>query len=669
MAELDTLRRGHVPAPPVEELFGGFGGDPYLDVVPKDYDENLAYRADTLAAAEDDEGFQTYLWERCQEDILFWINSFVWLIEPRTGGILPFITYPFQDRCILELKASMGHHDVVLVKSRDMGGTWMVITAFTHEWQFFEHMEFGLSSRVENDVDTVGDCSTLLPKADFMLARQPAWLAGGSKSWERKQLFLRNATTKSLFKGYATGPHVQRGARRRGILYDEYAAVAPDVAAATLATTQHIGTRIWCSTPMGPSGAFADVAHDTRIRRIDLDWSEHPQKNPGLYTTNKGMLQLLDPNPDFEVVDFRVPDYQSTDGTVKDWPSGQRGFPPDYKFVLDDKRRSPYYDGECLRTPIPQQIAQELDRDFLRSGAQFFDQSVLDKAGLACRPPEFIGEFLYDHEAGSLPVDAEGKKTDPRTPIPNGHLRLWANIKEPYAGTAPRDITSGTIPEDGEYVLGVDVSFGTGASNSVISIVDALTGEQIGEYASPSMPPQELAPLVRALGMWLNEAFVIWDAIGPGGIFRDALLKLGYARFHRRTADATLKKKVSDNPGFYGNRDAKLTTLGMFQLGIADKSLTTYSQLMLNEAGEYIHTATGSVEHSGVSGNTDPSGARDGHGDRVMALAMAWYACPRASAVAPKAKQVAQPGSLAHWREEVALEASREGQWPLRIRS
>ena len=668
MQEADLTIRGHVPAPPVEEIFVDHKtlGYPYLDLVPKDLGQNLEFRKSILLAAAKNPDLQGALKEKCRGDLLFWVNTFVWIIEPRTREVRPFITYPFQDKALLAIQESLGHHDLVIVKSRDQGGTWMVMAVFTYEWQFFDHSEFQLTSRIESDVDTRGDYSSLLPKADFILENQPTWLAPSPEDYSRKENNLQNHTNASMFRGYATTPQSGRGARRRGTLYDEFAMVEPSVGTATLATSQAVGTRIWCSTPYGPTGAFASKAHDKNVKRIDLDWSEHPEKNPGLYTSVDGFLQVLDPNVDFEVYDCRVSNYKTKDGHIVDWPSGQRGSPPGYKFILDGTRRSPYFDYECRRMGNPQHVAQEMNRDFLRSGAQFFNQAVLDNIRPRCRAPEYIGEFTYDIDSGSLKIDKEGKRVGPLDAEgdehPNGNLRLWSNLREPYADAAesdrrdlsvePRDITSGTVEPDAEYVVGADIAVGSGASCSAIAILDCHTGEQVGEYANPHIAPHEFAPLVKAIATWLNDALVIWDSGGStGAMFRKAFLPLGYTNYWMRRAEDKLSKTVSDTPGWFGKGERKAEMLDGLGTGWANTTLRTYSDRVLNEAAEYVWH-NGAPEHSSVPGTKDPTEAGAQHGDRVIALGLAWFAAPDISITAEKPRPKIMPGSLAYRRQE-----------------
>ena len=652
------LPGGHGPGDSGSGLVATYRTGPYYpDLVPKDIDANIEFRKDITARAVTDLSYRAGIYDMCKNDLLFWVNTFVWVFEPRTAQVLPFITYECQDRVFFEVAESIGHHDLCIVKSRDMGGTWIVLTAFAHRWQFFGMSEFQLVSRVEDDVDTSEDMTTLMPKIDFIMDKQPGWLAPPRNRRQRQNLILRHKDNRSLFRGYATTGDVGRSGRRLGCLFDEFAAVRPGDGERALAATQYIGPRIWISTPQGPSGAFAKLAQSPTVRRIDLDWTEHPQKNPGLYTSKGNKLKVLEEDEaGFSIVDFRVPDYQARDGTVLPWPEGQRGYPPEYKFIFGEDGngliRSPYFDYECRRTPIPRQIAQELNRDFLGSGAQFFDAVVLERLRPACRPAEFIGEFVYDPETGDLLTDKKGKVIEPRDARGNGCLHLWANLDEPYRDrrSAPaRDIAAGPVPPEADYILGVDVSAGTGTSNSVIAILDRQTGEQVGQFASPHVPAHKLAPLARALGLWLNEAYIIWDGAGVGATFGNTLIDLGYTNFYRKTSD-DLIKKVSNKPGWFGKGETKTALLYAMELGLAQKGLTTYCEEVLSEAAEYLWTE-GSVEHSSVPGNKDPTNARKSHGDRVMALAIAWDVMPVGKEVAQEKPKIALPGSLAYRRE------------------
>ena len=73
----------------------------FYSLVPKTLKENLKYRMEISERCDKDLGFRAATMQACREDILYWINSFCWLFEPRArmvGGklqptIIPFITW------------------------------------------------------------------------------------------------------------------------------------------------------------------------------------------------------------------------------------------------------------------------------------------------------------------------------------------------------------------------------------------------------------------------------------------------------------------------------------------------------------------------------------------------------------------------------------------------
>ena len=144
--------------------------------VPKDLRGNLEFRRDLLLSA-DTADKQRSLWTACKHDVLFFINTFCWLYEPRnsrlrgtTSNVIPFITYGFQDQAFLDMNESLGTTDIGLEKSRDLGATWMFLTLFFYHWMFHDFSSFGIMSRTADLVDKIGKKDTLMWKLDFLLS-------------------------------------------------------------------------------------------------------------------------------------------------------------------------------------------------------------------------------------------------------------------------------------------------------------------------------------------------------------------------------------------------------------------------------------------------------------------------------------------------------------------
>src|SRR5882672_2542285 len=104
----------------------------WFKIVPKDLHDNHRFRKFLVAKASSDKGLQRALKELCKRDILFWFNAFVFTYDPRKKQkSIPFITYPFQDECILlTLQCIREGEHIVQPKSRTMGASWMDMGIF-----------------------------------------------------------------------------------------------------------------------------------------------------------------------------------------------------------------------------------------------------------------------------------------------------------------------------------------------------------------------------------------------------------------------------------------------------------------------------------------------------------------------------------------------------------
>ena len=102
--------------------------------VPKDPRKNVRFRRRLIERAETNKALRRELWDACASDILFYINTFCWTHDPRRKhSLIPFVTYPYQDDCIKKLvKAIEEGHDVGIVKSRDMGASWIIQIGRAH---------------------------------------------------------------------------------------------------------------------------------------------------------------------------------------------------------------------------------------------------------------------------------------------------------------------------------------------------------------------------------------------------------------------------------------------------------------------------------------------------------------------------------------------------------
>lgn len=529
-----------------------------LESYPKDLDENLEFRCDLVVECKRDPLMAAAQRVKCASDILYWLNVWGWTLDPRKVGadsVLPFITYPFQDEAIRKMEEVFGRRDLVMPKSRGVGGTWMAIALFTHRWQFFPNMMFGLVSREEKAVD--GGPKSLFAKVDFLLARQPRFLV---PAFFRRELLLKGLENGSSIEGSSTTGQMFRGDRLTALLWDETAAIevsdGPRALNATFAVTN---CRYFISTPQGAVGAFYEVAHSPGYERHDLHWLSHPEMSRGKYQDQSG------------------------------------------------KWRSPWYDQECKRLVTVGAINQELNLDFAGSTSPFFPPDVIDKH-LAdhARPPLFVGRLewdLVDHKRNLFVED------------PDGDLRLWLPIGGPLWKPPGAD----------QYVIGADISAGTGATNSVVSVADKRTREKVAELATARLGPGEFAELVIRVAWWFNEAFVIWEMNGPGGTFGKKLTDLGYRKLYFRQDEQGLEKKLAKNlvPGWHASPQNKQLVFRDYVAALAAGTFINRSREALQECRQYVYLPNGTVGNARATAISDPSGARQNHGDRPTADALA----------------------------------------------
>lgn len=580
----------------------------------------------------------------CAEDLLFYVNAFCWTYDPRSSvKVTPFVTYPFQDEAMLKLADAVEvGHDVAMPKSRDMGASWMCLTVFEWLWHFRSNLSFLLVSRNEDYVDKRGNPKALFWKIDFLHEHQPRWLLPrdrwlGDKDPGRKVLHLRNNENGSVIDGESTTGDAGRGDRRSAMLIDEHAAFEVDAGFRVLqATRDTTNCRVFNATPQGVNTAFYEVVHKTAALVLRLHWSKHPDKARGLYTTdeNTGRRVLLD--------DFR--------GKVTVKPKGEPAkvvrFPEEYPFVLDKddtKLRSPWYDNQCARCVSPQEVAQELDIDFLGSGFPFFDPKFIELLKKRdARPPLRVG-FL-EYERGDAPAPKRFREDL------KGNLLLWLDLG---AGDRPA--------KDRRFVVGVDISAGTGASNSVASVTDGATGEKIAVLRTPNMQPHPFAELVIALARFFNDAFLVWDASGPTGtVFTKRVIASGYGRIYYRRLEKKVSQKISDEPGYFLNAQARCALLEDYRAALTDKKFVNRSEAGLNECLQFVRQPDGGVEHSAAANAQDPSGARTAHGDEVIADALSCLGVLE-QRVEERASEPTEPVGSLSWRRKMREAATQTG--------
>lgn len=560
-----------------------------------------------------------HLIEACEQDILFFFNFALWTYDPRRrdAPLIPFITWEFQDRAILTLSDACGDHDVLIEKSRDMGASWILLGVFFWRWMFYPGQAFLLGSRKEEYVDKRGDPKSLFWKLDFMLSHLPVWMA---PTYERTSLHLANLDNGSTIDGESTNKDFARGGRFTAIGLDEFAAV--ETSYEVDAASQHAtDCRFVNSTPRGVTNAFYDIRQRLpQDQIIRLHWTEHPEKRKGLYTSKNSELIILDT------------EYK---------------FPEGYPFLVDGKVRSPWYDTEQRRTANDVLLAQEVDIDYHGSGFPFFQPDMLDRLlHDTCLPPFLVGEAEIDYDAAEVTGFDEN---------PKGRFRLWMN---PDAHNR--------MPGDRYFAWGADISTGTGASNSVLSMFDMRTKEQVLEFVDSRVRPEDFAVLAVATARWFKgigrEAAGIWEASGPGRNFGDRVMELGFSNLYFREQEQKLGKPTTDVPGWWPTKQNKADLYIEYRRAMNEGGVIIRSRDQIEECRQIVYTKDQQIVHGGSMNAVDPSGARDNHGDRPTAGALGVKLLGRKKGKTKESEVVVPEGSLAWRRKKRALAAKQQAQ-------
>lgn len=190
--------------------------------------------------------------------------------DAANGWVEPFIPYTFQlyywdfQQRAFRTKGSKG--DVAVVKSRQMGMSYMACALFAHLWMVRKPFQGRLLSRKEDLVDESNNPDSLFWKIRLLLQSQPKWimerLAPGF-SWVRDSMLasITNPENFNHLHGESTNATAGRGGAATAMLLDEYAFMrgGAGIWTATRAATRH---RIAISTVSLKLGThFYDLIH------------------------------------------------------------------------------------------------------------------------------------------------------------------------------------------------------------------------------------------------------------------------------------------------------------------------------------------------------------------------------------------------------------------------
>lgn len=519
----------------------------------------------------------------------------------------PFITWDFQDRLFLDRPETTGRPGILWCvekqrgaaheKSREMGVSWMYLLLEAWLGQFHPYYD---CLNISRSADAVDDKSkkSLFAKLRFILGNQPAWMTG---EVDDKLMFLGFKNTKSEITGEASTGRAGVGGRGSPILIDEFAEIREDKAVREK-TAQTGGCRFFVSTHLGVNTEFYQLTTNPEYIKFVTHWTQHPNKNKGLYSWDETRHKL------------RFWRYDTSTGTIVE-SENTYDYGPNYNFVKDGSPtggahpgiRSPFYDKMALEIGDQHGVAMQLDIDPKGAARQFFDAILIARLKRQARQPDFEGVLDYDERGYPHRL----------TPAPGGPVKLWVKLDQD--GNPPRVLHGG----------GVDVSGGRGKTPSCFTLTNAVTGAKVLEYANARIEPRDFATLVVSLcRLFVDEKGttpkIAWENQGPGGNFGQQVLDLGYTNFYRKKSHDKIGRPNTETIGW--NPVSMAMMLRDYHLALSKGEFENPSEAALDECLSFEHDGRGGVTNAEAK-TKDAEDAHLNHGDRVVADGLSWMIC------------------------------------------
>jgi hypothetical protein len=574
--------------PAIPPQYGGTMRDPLSGlIIPKTRSANIEWRKTLLEKAKTSRTYRDLLKRASSQSYIFWLNAFGFTFLQKKVGIdgkeiavtggashIPFITWKVQDDALLELQAAIEQgHDALIDKSRDMGASWIVLSLFHWNWQFRPSSTFLELSRKQALVDRRGDMDSLFEKHRYLLRMQPEWLR--PRRVRDNLMHLENQDIGTSIEGESTNKDAGQASRKTAIMLDEFARVE-EGEEIDLATADTSACRIFNSTTGGPLTHFTRVyrAMKSGVRKgkiITLPWWRHPDKGKGVYAT----------------VEDNEPIYTS-----------------------------PWREEEKLRRS-KRNLAQNIDMKHGQAGDVFFDGTEIEKhRQLYEAPPLLEGNILFDDEMTPDTLGRIVRKQDHSKMVWSdlGTFKPW-RLWVPLIDGRPSQLT--------QYVIGVDISGGSGAANSVITVLDHSTNMIVGKWWDAHTSPEQLAAITALSATWfggVRQPLVIFEKNGVGTIFGNKLLSTGYANIWMQRVDGTRDNKRTPRWGWHSSPARKEMLLGEYRDALKNAQIINPCKQSLDEALEYIYDDKGRIE-PGSLGFEDGGGTAL-HGDHVIADAL-----------------------------------------------
>jgi len=511
----------------------------------------------------------------CEESPVFFFESAMWtrrvkIVDedgrerPARHSATPMIPWPKQAKALTEMVDAVEQgRDVLFVKSREMGASWMTLGLCVWGWLFRSWSSL-LCSRTETLVDRSGDEDALFQRLDFIMSHLPqSWLPGPRAEFlpggsRRRHMIIEHPEGHSI-AGQATTQHIGRGGRRTLVVFDE-AAAQDRLESAWRSSADTTSCRIAVSTHLAGSYFTRKLIPDAEINGssiVKLTYEDHPRKGANA-------KRELD-------VDGSVTGDLGREYTWTPW-------------LAEQLKRRDLIDVRENVLALP-----------TTSASAFFPMAGIQRQKARAHPSrrcEVIKGQLVDQPSGR-----------------------WYVFREP--------------DEDAVLVAGVDPSYGTGAANGVIAVMDTADQSLVALFVCPHTPPYDLArEIVQSARTWLRgsaDLFVAFEVNGPGASLVHDFERLHFKSLYRQSTLNTTTEKRTKRVGWLSTRQSKRILFGDLARALHDDTIEIPCEETIQELEDTVIYQDGGIGPARLEID-ESSQAREAHGDRVVALALALLA-------------------------------------------
>ena len=219
------------------------------------------------------------------ESLIDFTNRFVMTYDPRLtkDKSIPLFTYPKQNEYLQFLfNLWKNKENGVVDKCRDVGATWLFISFSVWLLLFQKDNSIGLYTYKADEVDKLGDISTLFGKARFIIDNLPKEFR---QNVTANYFYIRNHDNNSDIAGMS-GDNPGRGGRRTIIFKDESAFYEhAEMIEAALSETSNCVVDI--STHQGTNTLFYNKIQSGNLKVFEFNWWDIPTHTQEWYDKKK----------------------------------------------------------------------------------------------------------------------------------------------------------------------------------------------------------------------------------------------------------------------------------------------------------------------------------------------------------------------------------------------